>query len=105
MSTAPALPAGAVAVIDVEELTVNDVAAVLPNLTAVAPLKLVPVIATDVPPASGPAAGVTDVTAGAATYVNLSFAFALDEPPDAVTITSTCPAVPAGAVAVIDDAL
>ena len=46
-STAPALPAGEVAVICVALLTVNEVAAVPPNFTAVAPVKLVPVIVTD----------------------------------------------------------
>ena len=58
------LPAGEVAVIEVSELTVNDVAAVDPNLTAVAPVKPVPVIVTEVPPASGPAVGLMLVTVG-----------------------------------------
>ena len=52
-STVPA-PAGEVAVIEVAELTVKLVALVAPNLTAVAPVKPVPVIVTDVPPAVGP---------------------------------------------------
>ena len=47
-------------------LTVKLVAAVEPKLTAVAPVRLVPVIVTLVPPASGPAAGATCVTPGAA---------------------------------------
>ena len=66
-STVPALPAGAVAVICVAELTVKPVAAVAPKLTAVAPVKFVPVITTDVPPPVGPAVGEIDVTVGAAT--------------------------------------
>ena len=45
----------------------NVVAAVAPNVTAVAPVKLVPVIVTVVPPAVGPAVGLTPVTVGAAT--------------------------------------
>ena len=55
ISTAPALPAGEVAVICVALLTVNEVAAVTPNFTAVAPVKLVPVMVTEVPPAVVPA--------------------------------------------------
>ena len=44
-------PAGVVAVICVALFTVNDAAATLLNVTAVAPVKLVPVIVTEVPPA------------------------------------------------------
>ena len=51
-------------------LTVKPVAAVAPNVTAVAPEKFVPVITTVVPPEVGPEAGLIEVTAGAATYVN-----------------------------------
>ena len=65
-STVP-LPAGEVAVIDVAELTVKLVAAVAPNVTAVAPVKPVPVIVTEVPPAAGPDVGEIEVTVGAAT--------------------------------------
>jgi hypothetical protein len=43
---------------------------VVPKRTAVAFSKFVPVIVTDVPPAVGPAVGLTPVTVGAATYVN-----------------------------------
>ena len=55
------------AVICVAELTVTLVAAIVPKSTAVAPVKPVPVIVTDVPPLVGPAAGLMPVTAGAAT--------------------------------------
>ena len=65
-STVPALPAGAVAVMLVALLIVKLVAAVEPNLTAVAPVRLVPVIVTDVPPPVGPAVGLICVTVGAA---------------------------------------
>lgn len=65
--TAPAEPAGDSAVIDVAETTVKLFAAAEPNLTALAPVKLVPVIVTVVPPASGPVFGSTFVTVGAAT--------------------------------------
>src|SRR6516164_1360827 len=50
MSTVPAEPAGATAVIDVSELMVYEVAAVEPNRTAVAPVKPVPVMVTEAPP-------------------------------------------------------
>ena len=56
--TTPAAWAGDVAVIWLAELTVNPVAAVLPNRTAVISINPVPVIVTAVPPAVGPLAGV-----------------------------------------------
>ena len=64
-STMP-VPAGVTAVICVDESTVNDVAAVGPNETNVAPVKFDPVIVTVVPPASGPVDGEIDETTGAA---------------------------------------
>ena len=64
MSTVP-LPAGEVAVIEVALLTENEAALVLPNFTAVAPVKLTPLIVTLVPPAVEPLFGETDVTDGA----------------------------------------
>jgi len=66
ISTVPAAPAGEVAVIDVALLTVYE-ALVAPNLTAVAPVKLVPVIATLVPPPTTPEVGETEDTVGAGT--------------------------------------
>ena len=65
-STRP-LPAGEFAVIEVAVLTVNEAAAAPPNLTAVAPVKLMPVIVTPVPPAAGPLFGATAVTVGVST--------------------------------------
>ena len=62
--TVPAAPAGDVAVIWVALLIVKPVAAVAPNATAVAPVRLVPVIVTDVPPAVVPTVGERDVTVG-----------------------------------------
>ena len=47
-------PAGLTAVIWVAEFTTKLAAAVLPNITAVAPVKLVPVMVTLVPPVVGP---------------------------------------------------
>jgi hypothetical protein len=63
-SSAPAASAGEVAVIDVSEFTTN-VAEVEPKSTAVAPVKPVPVIVTDVPPAVDPERGLIPVTVGA----------------------------------------
>ena len=103
-STVP-LPAGEVAVIDVALLTVNDAALALPNLTAVAPVRLAPVMVTLVPPAVGPLFGEIDVTDGAvAEYVNRSaalVALVILMLVKTVTVTSTVP-VPAGDIAVID---
>jgi hypothetical protein len=64
--------------------------------------KPVPVIVTVVPPVSGPAFGLTAVTAGTGSYVNLSAALVADVPPAVVTMMSTVPAGTAGDVAVID---
>ena len=65
-STVP-VPAGEVAVIWFALMTVNEAAALPPNLTAVAPEKFVPVMVTLVPPDGGPVFGLTLVTVGAAT--------------------------------------
>jgi len=50
----------------VAEFTVKLVAAVAPNVTAVAPAKPVPVMVTEVPPGAGPDVGEIEVTVGAA---------------------------------------
>ena len=63
--TAPALPAGVVAVMLVELSTVTLVAAVPPRVTAVAPVKLVPVMVMVVPPAVEPLVGEILATVGA----------------------------------------
>jgi hypothetical protein len=62
--TAPAVPAGVVAVIDVLLTTTTLVAAVLPNVTVAPVAKLVPVMVTEVPPVVGPVFGLTLVTVG-----------------------------------------
>jgi len=99
----PAVPRGAVALIEVADTKVTVDAAVAPNFTVVAPeTKPVPVRVTTVPAARGPLDGLRAVTVGAARYVYW-FAVALaDVPADVVTVTLTIPAVPAGAVALID---
>jgi hypothetical protein len=102
-STVPALSAGEVAVMEPATSLVT-LAMVVPNLTAVALLRLVPVIVTLVPPASGPALGLTPVTVGAATYVNWSLDEVAEVPPGVVTVTSTVPALSAGEVAVMEPA-
>ncbi len=85
--TVPALPTGVVAVMVVAFTTITDAAAAYmtlvlvigiplefmitvvtsqPKWTAVAPVKVVPVIVTDCPPTVGPDVGLIDVTVGAA---------------------------------------
>ena len=99
--TAPATPAGAVALIDVADTNVTLVPAFAPNFTVVAPdTNPLPVIVTTVPPATGPLVGLNAVTVGAATYVNETTF--VEAPPGVVTVTVAAPATPAGAVAVTD---
>ena len=86
---------------DVAEFTVKPVAAVVPKVTALAPLKFVPVIVTLALPTAGPELGERLVTVGAATKVNWSAADVALVPPTVVTLTSTVPALPTGVVAVI----
>ena len=64
--TRPADPAGVTALIEVSEMTVKLVAAVPPKLTALAPVKLVPVMTNVVPPAVGPAPMLSEVIVGTA---------------------------------------
>jgi hypothetical protein len=62
--TAPALPAGVVAVICVALTTTTLVAAVPPNVAVAPATKFVPVIVTAVPPAVEPLFGDTLLTVG-----------------------------------------
>jgi len=66
-STVPTLPAGEMAVMDIAELTVKLLAATEPNITDVAPLKLIPRMVTEVPPEVLPLVGEIELTVGAAT--------------------------------------
>ena len=66
MLAVPAVPAGVVAVMEVALTTTTLVAAAPPRVTLVAPVKLVPVMVTDWPPAVGPVDGLIALTAGAA---------------------------------------
>ena len=65
MFTVP-VPAGEVTVRPVALTPVIPVPGVEPKSTAVAPVKLVPVSVTVVPPAVGPLEGLTPVTVGSA---------------------------------------
>ena len=64
--TAPALPAGVVAVTVVPFTTTTLVAGVPPNVTVAPVAKFVPVIVTPVPPDVEPLLGLTLLTVGAA---------------------------------------
>jgi hypothetical protein len=90
----PVAPVPTTAVILVALTTLNEVAAVPPKLTAVAPVKLVPVIVTVCPvPAE---IGLNEVIVGGGKYVNPA-----NVPvPDAV-VTETTPEVPAATVALM----
>jgi hypothetical protein len=100
-STVPASPAGEVAVTLVSLTTVTPVATALPKLTVTGAMNPVPVMVTDVPPASGPALGRTAVTVGTAAYVKWSAELVAEVPPGVVTVTSTMLAAPAGEVALM----
>jgi hypothetical protein len=89
-------PAGTVAVILVEDTTVK-LAALLPNITADAPVKLLPLIVTTVPQA--PLLGVKSEITGLATAVTVKFVALTPLPDGAVTVILPVP--PAGAMAVI----
>jgi hypothetical protein len=75
------------------------VADALPNVTVAPEAKLVPLIVTAVPPATGPLLGLTLVTVGFTTYVNALARLPLC--PLTVTVSVTAPALPAGVVAVM----
>ncbi len=83
------MPAAVTAVIWVAELTVKLAAAVAPNFTAVAPVKLVPVMTTLVPPVAGPDVGARPVTVGAGMKVKVPTEVPV--PPTVVTLTVTAP--------------
>ena len=65
--TAPALPAGVVAVMVVPFTTTTLVAAVPPNVTIAPVAKFVPVMVTAVPPPVDPVFGETLLTVGGTT--------------------------------------
>ena len=69
MLTVP-VPAGEVALTCVAETTVKLEAAAVPKWTALAPVRLVPVTVTTVPPAVEPLAGFNPLTVGAGVTVS-----------------------------------
>jgi hypothetical protein len=81
--------------------TTNVEAATPPIVTEVAPVKFVPVMVTDVPPAVLPEAGVMDVTVGGGA-TNVKRPAPVNVLSVVVTLTSTAPLAWAGVVAVID---
>ena len=102
-STEP-VPAGLAAVMEVAEFTVTvppwppparpEAAGVAPNETVESPVKPVPVMVTEVPPAAGPKSGLMAVTVGAS-KAKRSAGLVAEVPLPLVTVTSTEP-VPAG---------
>ena len=104
-SCAPSVPAGATAVILVDETTFTLVAATPATVTLVAPVKFVPVIVIAVPPRVVPENGLTLDIVGAKTTTYVNAFTLLKVPPDVSTLTIFAPAVPVGVVAVIDVAV
>lgn len=93
--TEPDAPAATTAVMLLAETTLKEVAAVPPKLTAVAPVKLLPVIVTTAPAAAEP--GVNDDITGAGMKVNPAREA---EPPGVVTLT--LPDAPLASTALMD---
>lgn len=82
---APAVPAGVVHVIDVDETTTTLVQDAPPTLTVAPVKKFVPVIVTDVPPISDPEFPEMLETVGiAASGVTLTDAEALEDPTELI---------------------
>ncbi len=90
--------------IEVAEFTVNDTPVAVPKATRVAPVKLLPVIVTVVPPPVGPLPGFIPVTAGALAFcMKLNWLEPpLDVPQGVITVMLTVPVACAGAKAVIE---
>jgi hypothetical protein len=84
--TAPALPAGVVAVICVPLTTTTFVAAVPPNVTVAPAAKFVPVIVTGVPPAVGPALGDTLDTLGTGPVTAEKVTICMTQGPEEVNV-------------------
>ena len=82
--------------IEVAETTVKVVAAVAPKVTAVAPVKPVPVMVTVVPPVVGPPVGLERVTVGGGLVGELVGDRGGRGPAGVVTVTSTVPAAGRG---------
>ncbi len=102
-STMP-VPAGEVTVMEPAVSAVIVPGLALPKSTTVAFAKLVPVTVTMVPPATGPALGLTAATVGTAVYVKWSALDVFEVPPAVVTVMSCVP-VPLGEVTVMEPAV
>ena len=89
--TAPALLRGVLQVSVVSSTTVILVAAALPNIIDVAPVRFVPVIVTIFPPRILPSGGEISLITGGVIYMNEENV--LLGPPPVLTITSTAPAL------------
>jgi hypothetical protein len=100
----PAVPIGAVAVIEVDELNVTPVALVPPIRTVAPETKPVPVIVTVVPPSVDPLVGVIEINVGVdvKTYVNALLLLVTVPESSLVIVTLVPPTLPAGVVAEID---
>jgi hypothetical protein len=92
-------PAGTVAVTELADCTVNELAATPWNLTAVAPVNWLPTIVTDVP--TGPLVGVKELIAGEGKAVTVKLPLLVAVPPCVVTLIAPLVA-PAGTVACIE---
>jgi hypothetical protein len=84
--TAPALPAGVVAVICVPLTTTTLVAEALPNVTVAPTAKFAPVIVTAVPPAVVPLFGLTLVTVGAGPVMAAKVTICITHGPEDVSV-------------------
>ena len=73
-------------------VTLNEDAGLPPMVTEVAPVKLVPVMVSEVPPTIGPAVGEIPVIVGNAAKVYWSADDFADVPPRVVMVMSTDPA-------------
>ena len=100
-STVPADPGGDVAVISEASTTDTFVAGLDPTSTDVAPGEVSSADRDACPAGGGPDPGLMLVTVGAAMYVYWSTGSVALVPPGVVTVMSTVPALPAGAVAVM----
>ena len=97
----PLVPLPTTAVILVAETTVNDFAAVPPKLTAVVPMKLVPVRVTILSVVAP--VGVNDVIVGAGGVVYVKPAWMAVPPPGTVTLTLPLTPVPTTALILVDE--
>jgi hypothetical protein len=98
MSTVP-VPDGLVVRMSASDMMTNVPALVVPNATALAPVKPLPLMYTTVPgrPVFGPTAVTTGV--GDAVYVYWSFVLVALVPPAVTTVTSTVPRACVGLIA------